>query len=558
MVRRVLNVFYKEIRSLHQAAYVLALFTFGSQLLALVRDRLLAHQFGAGAELDIYYAAFRIPDILYVLFASTLSVYVLIPFVADRMDGKKNRQAREVLSQVYTLFLAIYSLLALLVWVIAPYIVSVLFVGLGEHTEQIVVLLRILLLQPLFLGISSLLGVVTQMGHRFVLYAVSPLFYNLGIILGIVFLYDVLGMAGLGFGVVLGAAMHMLIQWPLMRQSDLAFGLTKAFSLPLLVKIVRVSIPRALTLTLHQVTLLVAVVTASMLATGSIAVFQFAYNLQSVPLAVIGASYSTAAFPFLADLFAKKKHDVFTKYVVAAFRHILFWSVPAVVLIIVLRAHIVRVVLGSGEFSWSDTRLTAAVLALLSISLVAQAINLLLIRTFYAAGKTLIPLLITLFGTSTAAALMYFFVVTNVRSTGWFMFMAELLRVGDLPNNDVLLIATGYTLAIIIQVVILVISIKFHFRISLRWLPLHLLRTLTAALVGGVVTYSVLQVGAVQVNQETFIGIFIQGFVSAVCGLVAIGVTYYVLRTPESREVYRAMRRKLGMEKVVTSQDDVL
>lgn len=558
MVRRVLSVFYKEIRSLHQAAYVLALFTFGSQLLALVRDRLLAHQFGAGVELDIYYAAFRIPDVLYVLFASTLSVYVLIPFVADRMDGKKNRAARDVLSQVFTLFLCLYTVLALVVWLLAPYIVPKLFVGLSDHTSDIITLLRILLLQPLFLGVSSLLGVVTQMGHRFVLYAVSPLFYNLGIIFGIIFLYDMFGMTGLGFGVVLGAVMHMSVQWPLMRKSDLSFGLTKAFSPALLYQVVRVSLPRALTLTLHQVTLLIAVVVTSLLATGSIAIFQFAYNLQSVPLAVIGASYSTAAFPFLADLYAKKKYDVFAKYVVAAFRHILFWSIPAVALIIVLRAHIVRVVLGSGEFSWSDTRLTAAVLALLCISLVAQAVNLLLIRTFYAAGRTLAPLLITLLGTSLAALLMYMLVSTDFRLTPLFGKLTELLRIEDVPNNEVVLIAVGYTIAMLTQVTVLVFAIGHHFQISLRWLPMHLFRTVTAAVAGGVVAYSVLQLGATQVNQETFFGIFAQGFVAAGCAVVAVAVTYYILQTPESREVYRAMRRKLGIEKVVTSQDDVL
>ena len=123
MVRHVLNIVYKEVRGLHQAAYVLGLFAFGSQLLALVRDRLLAHQFGAGYELDLYYAAFRIPDLMYVLFASTLSVYVLIPFVARARESKRgNKEASDILSQVFSLFLIFYSVLALCIWFFAPYI----------------------------------------------------------------------------------------------------------------------------------------------------------------------------------------------------------------------------------------------------------------------------------------------------------------------------------------------------------------------------------------------------------------------------------------------------
>ena len=105
MVRRVLSLVYKEVQGLHQAAYVLALFAFGSQLLALIRDRLLAHQFGAGSELDIYYAAFKVPDLLYVLFASVLSVYVLIPFVTKRQSEYGDVHARALLSQVFSVFL---------------------------------------------------------------------------------------------------------------------------------------------------------------------------------------------------------------------------------------------------------------------------------------------------------------------------------------------------------------------------------------------------------------------------------------------------------------------
>lgn len=559
MVRRVLNVVYREVRNLHQAAYVLALFTFGSQLLALVRDRLLANQFGAGIELDIYYAAFRIPDVLFVIFASTLSVYVLIPFVADRMDGKENQAARAVLSQVYTVFLGIYVVLALSIWILAPYVVPILFTGLSEQADQVVALLRILLLQPLFLGLSSMLGVITQMGHRFVLYAISPLFYNIGIIIGILFLYDWFGIAGLGYGVVLGAFMHMLVQWPLMRRSDLSFGFTKHISPALLRSILKVSMPRALTLTLHQVTLLLAVMVMGLLATGSISVFQFAFNLQSVPLAIIGASYSTAAFPFLADLYARKQHKMFLQYVTTALRHILFWSLPAVVLIIVLRAQIVRVILGSGEFSWTDTRLTAAVLAVLSVSLVAQAINLLLVRTFYAAGRTLVPFLVTLLGTTVAAALMYGLVLADVQDTRIFTAVADALRVGEVARNEVLLVAVGYTVAILVQATVLLFATAHSFALSLRWTPLHLLRAVIASFAGGVAAYTCLQYVALYVNQESFLGIFVQGLLAAICGIVVVGVTYYVLKTPESHEVYRAMRRRFGANnKVVASQDDVL
>ncbi len=227
MVKRVFKLVYSEIRGLHQAAYILAFFALGSQMLALVRDRLLAHTFGAGSELDLYYAAFRIPDVLFALFASVLSVYVLLPFVTKAKNEAGVPAASLVLGQIFTLFMLVYAVCALILFVSAPYLVTTFFPGFTHDGETLTMLIRILLLQPLFLGISSLLGVVTQMSQRFVLYAISPLVYNVGIIIGIVFLYPVLGITGLVSGVVVGAFLHALIQWPLVRGSGFNFSLVK-------------------------------------------------------------------------------------------------------------------------------------------------------------------------------------------------------------------------------------------------------------------------------------------------------------------------------------------
>ena len=206
MMVKMFKIVCQEIRGLHQAVYILALFTVGSQLLAFIRDRLLAHKFGAGVELDLYYAAFQIPDLLFVLFASTLSVYVLIPFVAARVSGPDATAAKLLLSRIFSLFLITYTVVALLLLIFIPYLTPVLLPGLVEHNETLTLLIRILLLQPLFLGISSLCGVVTQLHKRFVLYALSPLIYNLGIIFGIIFLFPSLGLSGLAVGSSFGCS----------------------------------------------------------------------------------------------------------------------------------------------------------------------------------------------------------------------------------------------------------------------------------------------------------------------------------------------------------------
>lgn len=549
---------YKEVRGLHQAAYILALFAFGSQLLALVRDRMLAHQFGAGIELDIYYAAFRVPDLLYVVFASTLSVYVLIPFVVSRIKEEDASQAQALLGQVFSLFLIVYLALASIMWIFAPLIVPILFPGMAENAAEIVSVMRILLLQPLFLGVSSLFGVVTQIGHRFVLYAISPLIYNVGIILGITVLYPMFGLSGLGYGVVIGALGHMLVQLPLVQSSSLSFWFATTFDWKLLKEVLRVSIPRAMTLAMHQVVLLVLVSVASVMTVGSVTVFQFAYNLQSVPLAIIGASYSIAAFPLLADLYAQKKHEAFTIHIISALRHIIFWSVPAIGLIIVLRAQMVRVVLGSGAFDWGDTRLTAAVLALLCISLFAQAINLLIVRVFYAGGFTKIPFLVTLFGSVSAILFTLLFYKSYLLSEGAQIAVETLMRINGVPGSEILTVAFGYSIAIIVQTIVLCIMAVYTFKLPTAWVPLHVLRSVLAAVVGGFCAYTSLNFFVFGINEETFIGIFLQGLMGGVAGIIGVVSTYYVLKSPELREVHKALQARRRKTEVVSAQDNLL
>lgn len=545
MVRRVLQIVFREVRGLHQAAYVLAVFTFGSQLLALIRDRLLASTFGASQTLDLYYAAFKIPDLLFVLFASTLSVYVLIPFVARERDQESTESARVLLSQVFTAFLIAYILLALVIAYAIPYLVPYLFPGLVAESEMLVMLVRIMLLQPLFLGVSSLFGVVTQLSHRFVLYAISPLIYNIGIIVGIVFLYPIFGIAGLAYGVVAGAVGHMLVQIPFVRRSELRFGFNREVDAARLSDILTISLPRALTLSLNQITLLFLVGLASTMTVGSVAVFQFAYNLHSVPLAIIGVSYSVAAFPLLADLYAKGDLSTFRLHINSAIRHIIFWSMPAIALIVVIRAQIVRVVLGAGQFNWDDTRLTAAVLAILALSLVAQAINLLFIRALYAGGYTRAPLLIAGGGFVAAIALAYGTHALYVSHEGMRIGVETLFRVREVPGTEILMIALAFTISVIGQSIVLAYEIVRAYQITLVWVRERLYKAFAAALAGGVAAYATLNFVVFGIDDETLAGIILQGGIGGLVGIVAIGVTYYFVRMPEFFEVRDTFHKRI-------------
>lgn len=554
MVKRVFNFVYQEVRGLHQAAYILALFAFGSQILAIVRDRLLAHTFGAGAELDLYYAAFRIPDLLFVLFASVLSIYVLLPFVNRYTEADTPASGAMVLSQIFTLFLYVYIVVAGLLAFLAPWYVPKFFPGFAGEYENLILMLQILLLQPFLLGLSSLCGVVTQMNHRFILYALSPLLYNLGIILGIIFLYPSFGLVGLIVGVVVGALGHLLIQIPFVVNSEYSFSLIPKIQWSLIAKVLAVSVPRALTLSVNQLVLLVFIGMASVMVAGSVSVFQFAFNLQSVPLAIIGMSYSVAAFPTLSNLHSKKDGNGFNLQILTALRHIVFWSIPIVGLVIVLRAQIVRVLLGSGEFDWGDTRLTAAILAIFVLSLVAQSALLLLIRAFYAGGRTILPLVVALTSGLVSIALAYFLQSLYLEHTNWQDSLNEIFRLNNVKGTEVIVLAIAFMFGQFLQLIILAIASVKAFSISYRPLVRIFFQSTLASLAGAISSYATLAFVVDGINQETFIGIMIQGVSAGIMGLLAIVLVYAATGSSELKEIFKSFQTKIFSTDVIAPQ----
>lgn len=558
-MRWLLSAVYSEIRGLHQSAYILAFFSFGAQLLALVRDRLFAHYFGAGSELDIYYAAFKIPDLLYVLFASVLSVYVLIPFISERTEKGDTEGARKLLSQVFSLFIGGYILIACVVGIYAHALTSFFFPGFDTAQQTtLVFLLRLLLIQPLLLGISSLCGVITQLGQRFVLFAVSPLLYNVGIIVGVVCLYPLWGVQGVVWGVVLGALLHLLIQVPFVRQSTLRPFFTRSIDMREVSTLLYNSLPRALTLFMGQIVLLAYVGIASVMAKGSVSVFQFAFNLQSVPLAIVGVSYSVAAFPVLALLYSQGHRAEFVDRVETTMRHLLFWIVPITSLIIILRSQIVRVILGSGAFNWDDTRLTAAALALFSLSLIAQAVNLLIVRAFYAGGDTKIPFVVTVFSTIGTLCISLGLYSFFVFSPGFASIISNMLRVSSIPGAEIMMLPLGYSLGQLVHAGVLFVLFARKYTLPLRHLRRTALRSFVAAGMGGLVTYIALNIVVAGVQMDTLMGILLHGFIAGSIGICSMIALLYGMKSPELFELWAALRRQrffvriFGPEKVDT------
>jgi putative peptidoglycan lipid II flippase len=304
MVKKWFSFIGKEIRGLHEAAYLLASFALLSSILALVRDRLLAFTFGAGHSLDVYYAAFRIPDFIFASVGSLVSASVLLPYFIDRF-GKGKEEGHAFSDAMFTVFFGIIVIVSVIVCIFAPHIVPWVMPGFAHDSSlpELILSMRIMLLSPIFLGLSNLFSSLTQMRHRFLVYAASPVVYNLGIIAGVLLLYPFFGIAGLAIGVAVGAFLHMAIQLPFLASEGMTPRFTFRFDWKSIRRICYTSLPRTITLSANEFAEFILISFASLLSVGSISVFNFAFNLQSVPLALIGASYSSAVFPTLSRLY---------------------------------------------------------------------------------------------------------------------------------------------------------------------------------------------------------------------------------------------------------------
>jgi putative peptidoglycan lipid II flippase len=382
-----------ETESVTTAALIVGAASLISRLVGVFRDRILASTFGAADTLDAYYAAFKIPDFLYNLVILGALSAAFIPVFTEYLESKNKSEAWRLAERMLSVVSAVMLAACAALFFLAPLLVPLTVPGFeGEKLALTVMLSRIMLISTFFLALSAVMGGILQATRRFVAFSLAPVFYNLGIIAGVVLFVPNVGPAGLGWGVALGAFVHLAVQASVVLKLGLERIPFPSFRHQGLRRILRLMAPRTMGLAVMQVNLVVLLAIASTLAVGSVAVFNLAMNLQSVPVGIFGISFAVAAFPALSRAAASKNAEKFRAAFGAAARKIVFLVLPATALMLLLRAQIVRLILGQGKFDWDDTVRTANVLAIFAISLVAQALVPLLARSFYALQNTWTPL----------------------------------------------------------------------------------------------------------------------------------------------------------------------
>lgn len=522
MLRRLLS---SESKSVTGAAILIGISTLVSRLIGIVRDRTFAHLFGAGQVMDAYYAAFRIPDLIYnLLIAGALTAGFIPIFTKLFHESDDKSKAWRLASNVISIVGVALAGLASLGILGAPYLMRVIAPGFsGDQLLLVTKFTRIMMLSPLILGVSMVLGGILQSLRQFLLYSIAPIFYNLGIIFGALVLRRWIGLSGLAWGVVLGALLHLLIQSIGACHNNFRWRWYFDLKDPDTRLIGILMLPRTFGLAVSQFNTVIVTLLASFLPVGSITIFNYANNLQDVPNGIIGISFAIAVFPLLSQFSARHEKENFGATVSSTMRQILFLIIPISVCFLLLRAQIVRVVLGTGAFDWDATIRTADTLAFFSMGLFAQSLIPLFARAFYALSNTKTPFVVG--------------VISELLSIIGSLVLMRPLGVAGLALADV----AAATFNLIVLVILLrkeVTSI-----IDDKLLPM-LFKIVTAAVIMGTLIQILKYPLAKIFDQRYFYGILGQGVLAGLIGLLTYGIICRLLNVEEMIHFQASFKRR--------------
>jgi len=528
MIEKILS---SKTKTVTFAAILLAGSSLVSAILGLFRDNLLANLL-VPQKADIYFAAFRVPDFIYGILITGGIIAAFLPVFAEQFK-KSNQDAQRLTNNVLTVFLVGLIFISIFLAIFTPRLVEFVAPGFSKEQKILTVsLTRIMFLSPILLGASAVFAGILHYFDLFFAVALSPIFYNIGIILGILVFRNFFDLQGLAWGVVLGAFLHLIFHLlPVLR-----LGFRPRFYLNLncsgLRKIFKLMIPRVLGTGASQINLIVITSIASTLGPGSISVFNFANNLQGIPINLIGVSFAAAVFPTLSKHWISNEKQKFFENFSKIFSQILFLVIPSSILLFLLRAQIVRLILGvsifkNGGFDWWRTRLTAASLGIFSLFLVGATLVPLLARAFFSLQDTKTPVKIAIFSMILNVALSYSLVWGLKFENIFQRQLIGFLKLKELNNVSVVGLPLAVSISALVQFFLLCIFLKKRVKdLEFKNLTKLFLKIFFAALIMAVVVFLSLKIFSSFFNTSTVLGLLSQTFLSLIFGiLVYIGAS---------------------------------
>ncbi len=507
-------------RAIARAGLIVTVLFLASRVLGYVRTIAIAGSVPDVGDLSPFYAAFRIPDLLFQLVAAGALSSALIPVVAALFATDEDARAWRVVSTVATLMLALLALLAGVVLLFAPELVSLMTPGFdADQLARTTELTRIMVLAPLFLAAGAVATSALNARGRFAAAALAPLVYNLGIIGAALLLVPSIGVGGLAIGVVVGAIGHVLVQLPpLVRQGarlrphvDLRDDQARLALL--------LMVPRAIGLGATQFVFVVMTSLASTLGPEALPVFNFSFAVLQIPIGVIGVPLGVVLLPSLARVAAGGASEAFTRLLVRGLAILAFVMIAIAALGIVVSEDVVRLLFGIADIGESAIKATGLALAVFLVGLTAHALIAVLARAFYALKDTRTPVLAALGA-----------VVTNI-------VLANIL-VGPLGLNG---LAAAIAISAWLETVAL--ALLLHGRVpgygaGLRYVAWVLARALVVALAGAAVAWGVEQALLAAWGEDPgFLILLARATIATVAGGLVIVGGSLALRITELRTI---------------------
>ena len=430
-------------RLVPRGAIVLSVLTFGSYVMGLIRDRILTSTYGAGIELDTFNAAFVIPELTFgVIVASGLAA-PFIPIFTGLRTADSDAAAHRFGQTILTLAVLAMGVVAIVLFVIAPWTVEVVAPGFGPAQRALYVdLFRIMCVtQVLFAG-SMALGEVLVVERRFAFYATAPLLYNAGIVIGTLVLAPTIGITAAAIGAVLGASLHLGIRVVGITRTPFRIRARLDVRTSAIRDFFRLMLPKTASSPLEPITFLFFTNVASSMAAGSITTVNLARNFASVPVSLVGVAFAIAAFPVLASAYASGDRGGFIRFASRTAGSVAALTVVAAIGLVIVGPLAIEILLGGGRFDAAAVAQTASVLAVFALAVPTESLGHLISRAIYATRHTIWQVIASIVG----------FVVIVVATTA----LIEPL--------DVLAIPAGYALGSAVRLILLVVVLVWRLR----------------------------------------------------------------------------------------------
>lgn len=395
LLQKSFSLLTRQQTNILSAAFIIMVTVIFSQLLGLVRQRLLVGIFGASNTLGVYLASSRLPDFVFqIIIAGALSS-AFIPVFSDYLVKNKEDEGYKFASTLLALGLMVFFIISLVLFIFAPFFSHLVAPGFSSHENLLMAnLMRVILVGEFLFIIGSFYSAILQSYNHFFVPGIASALYNLGIILGLVFLSPFFGIYAPAYGVVIGSLFFVFLQVPLVRKVGFHFHISHLTQNTGIKEVFHLMWPRTISLAIFQLGTLITVTLVSFLqdAGRSYVILDYAQTLAFAPVGLFGQTIAQAAFPVLSR--QKDKPEAFKVTFLTSFFQMLYLILPVSVLLIVLRIPIVRLIYGASLFDWPATVLTGRTLAFFAISLFAQALVYLVSRGFYALHDTRTPLII--------------------------------------------------------------------------------------------------------------------------------------------------------------------